>query len=79
MSLLRFIFVFLLNIYRQLKLHLLPHGVTLRSTYDDDPQIYIYISSCQRIMLLLAHLINRQDVVFDELRMLGSFGCRQCR
>ena len=30
-------------------------------------------------LLLLARLINRQDVVFDEYRKFGNFGCRQCR
>ena len=31
------------------------------------------------LSLLLARFINHQDVVFDEWRRLGSFGCRQCR
>ena len=31
------------------------------------------------LQLLLACLINRQDVVFDEQRKFGSYGCRQCR
>ena len=30
-------------------------------------------------LLLLARLINRQDVVFDELRKFGRFVSRQCR
>ena len=32
-----------------------------------------------RKLLLLARPINHQDVVFDEQRKFGSFGCRQCR
>ena len=31
------------------------------------------------LLLLLARLVNRQDVVFDVSRKSGSFGCRQCR
>ena len=31
------------------------------------------------LLLLLARLINRQDVVFDEEIKFGSFGCRQRR
>ena len=31
------------------------------------------------MLLLLARLVNRQDVVLDEQRKFGSFGCRQCR
>ena len=29
-------------------------------------------------LLLLAHLINSKDVVFDEKIKFGTFGCRQC-
>ena len=36
-------------------------------------------SSFSQLLLLLARLINRQDVVFDKKRKFGSFGCRQCR
>ena len=31
------------------------------------------------LLLLLARLVNRYDVVFDEWIKFGSFGCRQCR
>ena len=31
------------------------------------------------VVVLFARLIYRQDVVFDEWRNVGSFGCRLCR
>ena len=41
--------------------------------------LHVLLSIDSMVMLLLARLINRQDVVFDEWRKFGSFGCRQCR
>ena len=32
-----------------------------------------------QLLLLIARLNIREDVVFDEWRMFGSFGSRQCR